>query len=43
MNAARVFIIEKLGAERYEALAQQPGMSYVRITRELGKEALQKD
>ena len=31
MDAARDFIITKLGAERYSALADQPGMGYVRI------------
>jgi hypothetical protein len=43
MNAARDFIVEKLGADRYDALAKQPGMSYVRIARTLGKEALTKE
>ncbi len=43
MEAARDFIIAKLGAERYSALADQPGMGYVRITRTLGKEALKQD
>ena len=41
--AARDFIIEKLGKERYTALRDQPRMSYVRIARALGKEALEKD
>lgn len=31
MDAARDFIIAKLGAERYSAFADQPGMGYVRI------------
>ena len=43
MDAARDFIVAKLGAERYSALADQPGMDYVRIARTLGKEALKKD
>src|SRR6478752_1077452 len=43
MDAARAFIVAKLGAERYSALADQPGMGYVRIARTLGKEALKKD
>jgi hypothetical protein len=43
MDAARDFIVEKLGSERYSALADQPGMGYVRIARTLGKEALKKD
>jgi hypothetical protein len=43
MDAARDFIVAKLGAERYSALADQPGMGYVRIARMLGKEALKKD
>jgi hypothetical protein len=43
MDAARDFIVAKLGAERYSALADQPGMGYVRIARTLGKEALKKD
>jgi hypothetical protein len=42
-KAARAFIIEKLGSERYSALADQPGMGPGRIARTLGKEALQKD
>jgi len=32
-----------LGAERYSALPNQPGIGYVRIARPLGKEALKKD
>jgi hypothetical protein len=43
MDAARDFIVAKLGAERYSALADQPGMGYVRIARTLGREALKKD
>ena len=43
MDATRDFIVAKLGAERYAALAGQPGMGYVRIARTLGKEALKKD
>ena len=43
MDAARDFIVAKLGAERYSALADQPGMGYVRIARILGKEALKKN
>ena len=43
MDAARDFIVAKLGAERHSALANQPGMGYVRIARVLGKEALNKD
>jgi len=43
MDAARDFIIAKLGAERYAALTDQPGMGYVRIARALGKEALKQD
>ena len=43
INAVRDFIVAKLGAERYAALADQPGMGYVRIARTLGKEALRKD
>ena len=43
MDMARDFIVAKLGAERYLALANQPGMGYVRIARVLGKEALKKD
>ena len=43
MDAARDFIVAKLGAERYSALADQPGMGYVRIARTLGKEALKTD
>ncbi len=43
MDAARDFIIEKLGADRYTALSREPGMGYVRIARTLGKEALKKD
>ena len=31
MDAARDFIVAKLGAERYSALVDQPGMGYVRI------------
>ena len=31
MEAARDFIVAQLGAERYSALAGQPGMDYVRI------------
>jgi hypothetical protein len=42
MDAARDFIIVKLGAERYSALADQPSMGYMRIARMLGKEALNK-
>jgi hypothetical protein len=37
MDAARDFIVAKLGAERYSALANQPSMGYVRIARTLGK------
>jgi hypothetical protein len=29
MDAAREFIVTKLGAERYSALDNQPGMGYV--------------
>ena len=43
MDMARDFIVAKLGAERYSALAKQPGMGCVRIARTLGKEALKKD
>jgi hypothetical protein len=43
MDAAREFIVAKLGAERYLALADQPGMGYVQIARVLGKEALKRD
>ena len=43
LTAARKFIIAKLGAERYAALAAQPGIAHVRIARMLGKEALKKD
>ncbi len=43
MDTARNFIVAKLGAERYSALADQPGMGYVRIARMLGKEALKKE
>jgi len=43
IDAARDFIIAKLGPERYAALAAQPGMAEVRIARTLGKEALEKD
>ena len=43
MDMARDFIVAKLGAERYSALAEQPSMGYVRIARTLGKEALKKD
>ena len=43
LTAARKFIIAKLGAERYAALAAQPGMAHVRIARALGKEALEQD
>ena len=43
MDVARDFIVAKLGAERYSALSDQPGMGYVRIARTLGKEALKKD
>jgi hypothetical protein len=43
MEAARDFIVAKLGAERYSTLADQPGMGYVRIARTLGKEALKAD
>jgi hypothetical protein len=43
MDVARDFIVSKLGAERYSALADQPGMGYVRIARVLGKEALMED
>ena len=43
IDAARAFIIEKLGRARYEALARQRGMGSVRIARALGKEALEKD
>jgi len=43
IDVAREFIIEKLGHERYEALASQLGVGPVRIARTLGKEALQKD
>jgi hypothetical protein len=43
MDAARDFIVAKLGAERYAALAAQRGMGYMRIARTLGKEALKKD
>ena len=43
MDAARDFIVEKLRAGRYSALADQLGMGYIRIARVLGKEALKKD
>jgi len=43
MDLARDFIVARLGAERYSALSEQPGMGYVRIARTLGKEALKKD
>jgi hypothetical protein len=43
LDTARDFIVGKLGAERYLALADQPGMGYVRIARILGKEALKQD
>jgi hypothetical protein len=43
MDAARDFIVAKLGAERYSALADQAGMGNVRIARVLGKEALKMD
>jgi len=43
IDAARAFIVAKLGHQRYEALARQRGMGHVRIARTLGKEALEKD
>jgi hypothetical protein len=43
IDAAREFIITKLGHQRYEALARQPGVGCVHIVRLLGKEALGKD
>jgi hypothetical protein len=43
MDTACDFIVAKLGAERYSALADQPGIGYVRIARMLGKEALKTD
>ena len=43
MDAARAFIVAKLGEERYEALAKQPGAGPARIARTLGKEALEQD
>jgi hypothetical protein len=42
MDAAREFIVEKLGSGRYDALSRQPGMGYVRVARTLGKEALER-
>lgn len=43
LDAARAFIVTKLGHGRYEALARQRGMGCVRIARALGEEALQQD
>jgi hypothetical protein len=43
IDAARAFIIKKLGHARYEAVARQRSMGSVRIARTLGKEALEKD
>ena len=43
MDAARAFIVAQLGYQRYEAFARQRGMGLVRITKTLGKEALEKD
>jgi hypothetical protein len=43
LDAAREFIIAKLGHERYEALARQRGMGFVRIAKALGKKALEQD
>jgi hypothetical protein len=43
LDAARKFIIAKLGHARYLALATQRGRGCLRIARTLGKEALEQD